>query len=250
MSVTLPNDYVSLRKLIDFMVDEPYFNDQFERYLFLLQCIHPYLDSVDSPKILDVGIFPGHLSLAVKNVYGASVDGIQYKPEPEFDDLANSHGFRIHILDAEREPFPFPDGMFNLVIATEILEHFYSPKLFLSEILRVLKPGGHGLFSTPNQASFYNRFQLMFNGRSVFEHLHGIDKVFNETEWVHKREYTGNEVEQMLSVLGYEDVAIRYCHPRQLGRKKQFPTRWIKNLMLLVPSFRSDLVVLAAKKNG
>lgn len=248
MSTSLPTQYQELRDLLDFVVDEPYFNDQFERYLFLLSCIHPHLTSLDSPAVLDAGIFPGHLALAVRKIYNATIDGIQFKPEPEFDDRARDLGIRVHVLNAEREKFPFPDDRFDLVVATEILEHFYFPQSFLSELFRVLKPDGVCLISTPNQASFYNRFQLMFRGHSVFGHLFGIDRVFEETEWVHKREYTGDEVARLFRAVGFRRIQIRYCHPRQLGRNSRSPLRWMKDLLLTYPPFRSDLVVLARKE--
>lgn len=44
---------------------------------------------------------------------------------------------------------PFDDDSFDCAIATEVLEHVPDPKLFLSEIYRVLKPSGLLFFTTP-----------------------------------------------------------------------------------------------------
>ena len=45
--------------------------------------------------------------------------------------------------------FPFPDGTFDSVIASEVLEHVFTPAEFLGEVNRVLKAGGHLLLTAP-----------------------------------------------------------------------------------------------------
>ncbi|MFX9054275.1 class I SAM-dependent methyltransferase, partial [Acinetobacter baumannii] len=44
---------------------------------------------------------------------------------------------------------PFNDNEFDFVIATEFLEHYYDTAHILTEIRRVLKPGGQLFFSVP-----------------------------------------------------------------------------------------------------
>ncbi len=54
-------------------------------------------------------------------------------------------------FDAERDPFPYPDEHFDLVIAGEIIEHMiYDPMYLLLESRRVLREGGYLLVTTPN----------------------------------------------------------------------------------------------------
>ena len=50
------------------------------------------------------------------------------------------------------EQLPFPDGVFDLVIATTVFEYFPEPKLVAEQIHRVLKPGGC-LFMSVNAVS-------------------------------------------------------------------------------------------------
>ncbi len=46
-------------------------------------------------------------------------------------------------------PLPFPDGAFDLVACTETLEHVRDVQLLLSEVRRVLRPGGALALTTP-----------------------------------------------------------------------------------------------------
>ncbi len=43
---------------------------------------------------------------------------------------------------------PSPDGRFDLVVSTQVLEHVADPALYLAECFRVLRPGGTLLLST------------------------------------------------------------------------------------------------------
>lgn len=47
-------------------------------------------------------------------------------------------------------PFPFADATFGLVLGNEIIEHLPDGIVFLRECLRVLRPGGMILLTTPN----------------------------------------------------------------------------------------------------
>lgn len=47
-------------------------------------------------------------------------------------------------------PFKLPDNSFDTVVSFQVIEHIQNDELFLSEIYRVLKPGGKAILSTPN----------------------------------------------------------------------------------------------------
>jgi len=51
-----------------------------------------------------------------------------------------------HVIAAEK--LPFEDESFDLVLCTQVLEHVNDPTAVLSEIRRVLRPGGGALIST------------------------------------------------------------------------------------------------------
>jgi SAM-dependent methyltransferase len=45
--------------------------------------------------------------------------------------------------------FPYQDGVFDSALCNQVLEHVFNPNEFLSEIHRVLKPGGNLLLTVP-----------------------------------------------------------------------------------------------------
>jgi SAM-dependent methyltransferase len=45
--------------------------------------------------------------------------------------------------------FPVPDAQFDSVLCNQVLEHVFNPEQFMSELARVLKPGGQLLLTVP-----------------------------------------------------------------------------------------------------
>jgi SAM-dependent methyltransferase len=76
-----------------------------------------------------------------------------------------AQGVAVHALDLEKEPFPFPDGTVDLVLANQVLEHTKEVFWILSETARVLRPGGGFLVGLPNLASLHNRVLLLFGAQ-------------------------------------------------------------------------------------
>lgn len=67
----------------------------------------------------------------------------QYFPNEELGCIVN--GIRCEDLEQQT----FPDGQFDLVITSDVMEHIYEPDKAFQEIYRTLKPGGAHIFSVP-----------------------------------------------------------------------------------------------------
>ncbi len=108
-------------------------------------------------RALDLGAGQGALSQALKlrgfEVTAADINPGQFR----------AAGVTFARLDLN-EPLPFPDAGFDLVVAVEVLEHLESPRAFLREIHRVLRPGGLAVLSTPNITSLPSRVFFLATG--------------------------------------------------------------------------------------
>lgn len=57
---------------------------------------------------------------------------------------------KAHFVMADIDSLPFDDGLFDLVTLNTVVEHLAEPERSISEIYRVLRPGGHMLIHTTN----------------------------------------------------------------------------------------------------
>jgi SAM-dependent methyltransferase len=62
------------------------------------------------------------------------------------------------------KPLPFPDAHFDYVFGVEGIEHLQNPWLYVTELCRVLKPGGRLFISTPNTFSVDARLKYLVAG--------------------------------------------------------------------------------------
>ncbi len=119
-------------------------------------------------KILDVGCGTGlnsdYLSHKLKhNLIGIDISYVS---------LIKYHKKRMCGLQCDvNRGLPFRSSSFDLVFGSEVMEHLYDTSLFLTESLRVLKPGGIILLSVPNSAFWVYRL-LGLAGMTVSEIQH------------------------------------------------------------------------------
>jgi len=74
------------------------------------------------------------------------------------------------VADVEKG-LPFKKNEFDFVFCGEIIEHIMDIDFFISNLKKVLKPNGVLVITTPNLASFWNRFFLVFGFQP---HLAGV----------------------------------------------------------------------------
>ncbi len=59
---------------------------------------------------------------------------------------------------------PFDDDSFDATVCMEGIEHMVDPVLLVGELVRVTRPGGIVIVSTPNISNFYSRLQFLLTG--------------------------------------------------------------------------------------
>ncbi|MEA2603973.1 MAG: 2-polyprenyl-6-hydroxyphenyl methylase / 3-demethylubiquinone-9 3-methyltransferase [Acidobacteriota bacterium] len=103
-------------------------------------------------KTLDVGCGGGLLAEELARM-GCDVTGVD--PSEGSLEAARAHarqeGLAIDYRQATGENLPFPDAAFDLVCCCDVLEHVDDLSRVISEIARVLRPGGIFLYDTINR---------------------------------------------------------------------------------------------------
>ena len=61
---------------------------------------------------------------------------------------------RVAVLAANLAALPMPDATVDVVVNFQVIEHLWDQPQFITECLRVLRPGGLLLISTPNRITF------------------------------------------------------------------------------------------------
>lgn len=104
----------------------------------------------------------------------------------------------MEVFDVERDEFPFEDESFDAITCLEVLEHLaIDPMAMMSEINRVLKPGGLLVLSTPNAVRTSNVVNILLGEQPCgWNPYNGFDT--NR----HNREYTPREIERLLVASG------------------------------------------------
>lgn len=110
--------------------------------------------------LLDVGCWDGETTAAYRRVLGGPASGVEVYAEQAA--RAEALGISVVGADLEVSPLPWPDATFDVVVVNQVFEHLKNVWLPMAEVARVLRPGGHLVFSVPNLASLHNRVMLAF----------------------------------------------------------------------------------------
>lgn len=128
----------------------------------LLEKIVSIIVSQKQGKMLDLGCGDGRTGKCLMDL-GFDVEACDMDSERfEFKGVIP---FRAGTLD---QPLPYVDGVFDYVLLMEVIEHVYNPGFVLSEISRVLRPGGQIIISTPNILNVSSRFRFLIEGSFDF----------------------------------------------------------------------------------
>lgn len=125
----------------------------------IVRLLRPY--ARPESRLLDLACWDGlstaHYGgeLGIKDLHGLDFFDTQIEK-------ARSRGVQVAKCDLESSAFPYPDGHFDLAVANQVFEHLKQIYRPLSELHRVLKPGGILIFSVPNLAALHCRLQLLF----------------------------------------------------------------------------------------
>jgi len=145
----------------------------------------------------------------------------------------NGESFPCEIdhFDAERDPFPYEDCAYATVLCCELLEHLQTdPMHLMTEIQRILKPGGHLVLTTPNVASLRSIAGILkgFHPMLYPAYLHPGKRPASSGEARHAREYTPREISALLENSGFE-VALLETGPFKERPRPELG--WVRDLL-------------------
>ena len=60
----------------------------------------------------------------------------------------------VDVMEGNLAALPLPDASVDVVVNFQVIEHLWDQPQFITECLRVLRPGGVLLMSTPNRITF------------------------------------------------------------------------------------------------
>jgi SAM-dependent methyltransferase len=157
------------------------------RRSFLRSAVH------SGERVLDLGSGAGRFTAELAGA-GAEAVGVEVA-EAALERARTAHpelDFRLAPFDG---PLPFPDGSFDAVWSSEVIEHVADTAAWLSEVRRVLRPGGRLLLTTPS----HGRVRLL---------LGGIDR-FSEPLGDHLHLYSRRSLRVLLEEFGFGEISVR-----------------------------------------
>ena len=117
------------------------------------------------------------------------------------------HGTRLAGADTIEPgaPLPYADGSFDLVVAMEVVEHLTEPLPWLRELVRVARPGGELLLTTPNYAST-SLVALESTALELVARRHGFTR-----KDIHPTKFDARSLSALLSEAGATRIDVGMC---------------------------------------
>ena len=141
--------------------------------------------------------------------------------------------------DLDRESIPVATASADIVAALETIEHLENPRPFCRELVRILKPGGWLVLSTPNQLSVLSLLCLIVKGRFV---------AFQDASYpVHRTALLPVDLERIAGECGLSEIALGFSCA---GRMPLTGAHYPQTLSQMFPQALSDNVVLIARKHA
>jgi 2-polyprenyl-3-methyl-5-hydroxy-6-metoxy-1,4-benzoquinol methylase len=182
--------------------------------------------------LLDAGCGTGDLWRVVSARFAAciGVDAVRYPGLPD----------EVRFVPADLDgALPLDDASVDAAAAIEVIEHLENPRAFLRELVRVTKPGGWIVVTTPNQLSLLSLLCLVTKGAFV---------AFQDGDYpAHRTALLEIDLRRIASECGLEQVAVEYT---RWGRLPLTPWHYPGAIAALAPRRLSDNVAMVGRRCG
>lgn len=181
--------------------------------------------------LVDVGCGSGRLWPFVHDRFEryVGVDAVRYDGFPEDGEFVAA--------DLDSAGLPLEPGSADVAVAVETVEHLENPRALMRALVRLARPGGWVLVTTPNQLSLLSRATLLARG----EH-----NAFRDGQYpAHITALLEVDLRRMAAECGLAEVEVRYSGSGRLVLTGAHYPRWMSRLW---PRGLSDNVLLAGRK--
>jgi SAM-dependent methyltransferase len=183
--------------------------------------------------MVDLGCDDGYLTARLAARVGADrVQGVEIVEERAR--LAEERGVDVERADLNAQ-LPFADRTFDVVCSNQVIEHLRDTDLFVSEVFRILRPGGYAVISTENLASWHNIASLLFGWQPFsltnVSHRSGSignplalhrGEAFEWKSWEHVRVFAYRGLSELFTAHGFVVESIEgagyFPLPARIGR--------------------------------
>jgi ubiquinone/menaquinone biosynthesis C-methylase UbiE len=228
------------------------FRSSLDRYSFIAE--HTSSRLGEGKRILDAGCGIG-LFLRCMQLLGHNCTALDFvstyreKYEKLFAEIP------FHECNLEISELPFDDETFDVVVCSQVLEHFtYSHLPAVIEMRRILKKGGLLFVDVPNVACFRNRIRML-RGKNItwdYERHYlkatpirsGNDCFFPDR---HNREFTLKELELLFRKAGFDDVSGYFIKSRRYRQGIERTLSLGTALKDFFPSLRKTVLAIGKK---
>jgi SAM-dependent methyltransferase len=142
------------------------------------------------PRILDAGCGTGRNIVEFGSL--GEVEGVDFSD----DAVAFCHERGLHcVRKARLEELPFPDQRFDLILATDVIEHLVDERRALAELRRVAAPGARLVITVPAYSWLWSR---------------------HDESHHHQRRYTLRRLRDPVGASGWEPLVSSYFYSGML----------------------------------
>lgn len=146
-------------------------------------------------------------------------------------------GFRVILGNAENIPAS-KLGLFDVVVAGELIEHLSNPGLFLDGARASLQPGGLLISTVPNAWSFSRLKQL----------YKGID----DAAWTHSQHtcwYSKATIRALFERHHFEVIELGFCDLRTSNRWLKRTRDWLRFRWARKPEFAESVFIVGRRRD-
>jgi len=192
-------------------------------------------------RVLEIGCATGAALWAFKEE-GFEEFGVEIGPEI-VDWVANN--LDVCISRGTLENRHFPEGCFDLVYHSHVIEHVQNPIFFVKEIHRILKPGGIMALACPLEANSL-AFRLLATFGPKFSLKWETRRKFPDHLWY----FNVNTIGWLIKMAGFKTIL---CQKDKMIRKRNLLLTMVERVNFAVTKLLgvwSDMIFLIARKES